>query len=195
MTIQIHSLALLEAVNGDQKTGYLVGKQNVISTCSTFHQLDLILQVWPGNSVIGLFYSDMLDESKVRDGFLLFNTTNFRLHDKNERDLDYEISSTMAEQAAINFCDTTDTLSRLQFSYSKFQKELEASIGNSKKLDELYQIVKPISDDKLREYTENLEELIQNNIAGHLLNHSHDLVDNLSTIKTVPQGPKRRKNK
>ena len=193
----IHSTCLLEVVNGKTKTGYLIGSNNDIQTCSSFQQAELIKQVWPNQDIVGIFYSDMLDDSKIEPNYILFNATNHKLHTAKDDDLSYTITSTKTEQAAINSCDTTDNEVRLKYAYQKYKSELKEANGNEEEIANLRNIVKPCSDDDLRLYARNLEKLIESHIATSLLSQAQEVVDNLASIKMGQQpNPKRfRKNK
>eukprot|EP00835_Amoeboradix_gromovi_P005036 NODE_437_length_8620_cov_0.295857.p3 type:complete len:198 gc:universal NODE_437_length_8620_cov_0.295857:147-740(+) len=191
----IHSTCLLETVNGNSKTGYLIGSGTEIMTCSSFKQAELIKQVWPNQDVIGIFYSGMLDDSKVRPNLLFFNTTNYELHTSDNVPLEYTIISTKTEQAAINSCDTSDNTERLEFALTRYKSELISSSNNPDNISHLKSIVDPCSDDKLQEYCANLESLIECNIATVLLSQTQDIVDNMAQLKMSQPTKRFRKNK
>ena len=183
----IHSTCLLETVNGRTRDGYLIGSGTDIKTCSSFQQAELIKQVWPGQDIIGIFYSSMLDESKIKPNFVLFNTSNYKLHMANDDGIKYTITSTKTETAAINSCDTTNNEVRLEYAFQQYKSELSAASDNSNKVHSLKSIVSPCSDDQLRQYSANLEKLIECHVASSLLLQTQDLVDNLANVKMGQQ--------
>lgn len=181
-----HSTAYLEAMNGPCATGYLLGHGNTIVAVCAFSKVGLLQEVWPEEQIVGVFYRDMLDETKTSQNYLLFNTASGQCHIQ-QVEQSYDIISTPCEQAAINTCDNTDSIKRIEDAKALFNTEVTPHNANA-----LKSLIKPPSDAKLAEYNSQLEQLVTLGVNANLLLTSQYMVD---TLLSERHELKRRRNK